>query len=111
MKVLLDENLPHALRRRLTGHDVFTVQYMGWRGLKNGRLLSRAAADGFEVLVTTDQGIAHEQNLSILPMAVAILLSRSNDYDDLIVLVPNLLVALNHLKPRSVIYVRETETP
>jgi predicted nuclease of predicted toxin-antitoxin system len=27
MKVLLDENLPHALRHHLPGHDVYTVTY------------------------------------------------------------------------------------
>jgi len=29
VKLLLDENLPHDLRHKLTGHDVFTVRYMG----------------------------------------------------------------------------------
>ena len=46
MKVLLDENLPHDLRKLLPGHDVFTVAYLGWAGVKNGELLRRAAADG-----------------------------------------------------------------
>ena len=36
MNVLLDENLPHELRRELAYHDVYTVQYMGWSGVKNG---------------------------------------------------------------------------
>ena len=44
MKVFLDENLPHELRPHLQGHDVFTVQYMGWSGVKNGLLLIQAAA-------------------------------------------------------------------
>jgi hypothetical protein len=48
MKLLLDENLPHRLRLLITGHDVRTVSYMGWSGVENGELLSRAAADGFE---------------------------------------------------------------
>ena len=32
MKVLLDENLPLDFRYFLTGHDVFTVSFMGWKG-------------------------------------------------------------------------------
>lgn len=52
MKILLDENLPHKLRHELLGHDVFTVQYQGWSGLKNGALLAQAAASGFEAMVT-----------------------------------------------------------
>ncbi|HEX4134270.1 MAG TPA: hypothetical protein VHY84_06580 [Bryobacteraceae bacterium] len=36
MKVLLDENLDHRLRRHLGSHEVFTVSFKGWNGLKNG---------------------------------------------------------------------------
>jgi len=47
MKVLLDENLPHSLRKHLQKHAVFTAAYMGWSGLKNGHLLNVAEAAGF----------------------------------------------------------------
>jgi hypothetical protein len=60
MKVLLDENLPHALRRELPGHEVFTVQYLGWSGVKNGALLLQAAASGFDVMVTMDSGVPYQ---------------------------------------------------
>ncbi len=30
------------------------VAFMRWKGLKNGALLARAAAEGFEALITTD---------------------------------------------------------
>jgi len=60
MKLLLDENLPHKLRQFLPGHDVFTVSFMGWGGLKNGRLLANALAAGFEVILTVDSGIEYE---------------------------------------------------
>ena len=39
MKLLLDENLPHALRLELPGHDCYTVAFMGWSGVENGALL------------------------------------------------------------------------
>ena len=44
MKVLLDENLDHALRLLLGQHEVVTAAYMGWAGLKNGELLRAAVA-------------------------------------------------------------------
>ena len=94
MKVLLDENLPHALRREIVGHDVFTVQYLGWSGLKNGMLLARAVAAKFDVFVTIDSGIAHQQNLSTVPIHLIVLVSPSNDMDDLLALVPDLLRAI-----------------
>lgn len=64
MKVLLDENLPHLLRNNLGDHEVFTVRYKGWVGLKNGELLKAAEDDGFEVLITGDQTLSYERNLS-----------------------------------------------
>lgn len=43
MKILLDECLPLRLRNHIPGHDVFTVEYMGWKGIGNGRLMALAA--------------------------------------------------------------------
>jgi hypothetical protein len=37
MKVLLDECVTHELRPPVTGHDVYTVAYLGWSGTRNGR--------------------------------------------------------------------------
>jgi hypothetical protein len=48
---LLDENMPHNLRRTFLSHEVVTVAYMGWSGLKNGALLRAAEDSGIEVLV------------------------------------------------------------
>jgi hypothetical protein len=89
----------------LTGHDVITVSYRGWAGIKNGRLLSLAAADGFDALVTTDGCIEFQQNLAALPIAVVILESASNDLPDLGPLAPLLLDALKALVPRTVTHV------
>jgi len=47
------------LRRNLDAHAVYTVDYMGWAGLKNGELLRIAEADGFEVLLTGDKNLAY----------------------------------------------------
>jgi hypothetical protein len=68
--VLLDENLDHALRKLLGPHDVATVTYMGWAGLKNGELLQAAENDGFEVLLTGDQTLSHEQNIGGRRLAI-----------------------------------------
>jgi predicted nuclease of predicted toxin-antitoxin system len=106
MKVLLDENLPHELRQLLTpAHDVFTVTYMGWSGIENGALLAKAAVDGFDVMVTKDQGIAYQQNLVNLPVAVVILYAKSNKIHDIQPLVPKLLAALNSLRPQTLVNV------
>ena len=73
MKVLLDENLPHRLRNHLVGHEVFTVHYQGWSGLKNGDLLRTAENDGFEVFLTGDQTLSYETNPTGRQIAVVVL--------------------------------------
>jgi len=105
MKVLLDENLPHEFRHELVGHDVVTVHYAGWRGLKNGALLVQAAAAGFDVIVTVDNGVAFQQNLARLPIAIVVLETPSNDIDDLRPLVPRLLAALSTIAPKTLVRV------
>jgi predicted nuclease of predicted toxin-antitoxin system len=105
MKLLLDENLPHQLRHELTGHDCFTVAFMGWAGIENGELLARAATAGFDVLLTKDAKLQYEQNLVNLPVAVLVMHAPSNDIDDLRPLVPALLRALTAVQPRAITHV------
>ena len=73
MKVLLDENLDHALRKLLGSHEVVTVTYMGWAGLKNGDLLQTAEDHGIDVLLTGDQTLTYENNLTGRRIAIVAL--------------------------------------
>lgn len=72
-RVLCDEDIPHKLRLHLPAHDVGTVAYMGWGGLKNGELLEAAETAGFDVLVTGDQSMPFEQNVSARRLAIVTL--------------------------------------
>lgn len=104
MKALLDENLPHELRPLLMPiHDVFTVAFLGWDGTANGTLLSLAAANGFDVVVTTDRGYEHQHDLTRLPSAVVLLLSKSNKIDDVRQLLAPLVLALDTLVPSTLV--------
>ena len=105
MKLLLDENMPHKLRQHLPGHDVFTVAYMNWGGIRNGLLLERAAAEGFDSLITVDAGMEFEQNLAALACSVVIIRSESNAFEHIEAHVPALLNTLATLKPRSLVKV------
>lgn len=104
MRILLDESLPHRLSGDLTGHAVATVTQCGWTGLENGELL-QVAAGRFDVLLTADQNIAYQQNLSALPLAVVVLMSRSNTYEALRPLMSEVLECLNRLEPRTLVRV------
>jgi len=103
MKLLLDENLPH--RTLLVGHDVFTVAFMKWAGIENGTLLALAAANGFDALITKDNGMPYEQNVATLPCSIVVLEAPSNALDDIKPLVPKLLDQLKVSSPKSVLRV------
>ncbi|MCE0521307.1 MAG: hypothetical protein LV480_00155 [Methylacidiphilales bacterium] len=76
MRVLFDQGTPAPLRLFLTGHEVVTAHELGWSHLKNGELLSAAEAN-FDVLVTTDQNLRYQQNLSGRNLAILVLPTTS----------------------------------
>ena len=73
MKVLLDNNIPIAIRKLLGKHHVFTSAYMGWTHLQNGDLLAAAEAGGFDVMVTADQNLSYQQSLAKRKIALVVL--------------------------------------
>lgn len=94
MRILLDECLPARLGRDLVGHDVSTAPKEGWAGLKNGALLTRAVAAGFDVFLTVDKNLPKQQKLAAYAIAVVVLRCATNDIDDLKKLVPELMAKL-----------------
>ena len=102
MRILLDESLPIELRDDLSSHHVRSVQEMGWSALKNGELLRRAAGE-FDVFLTADQNLQYQQNMKTLPIAVAVLVAKSNRVESLKPLVPSLMSALGSIRPRTLI--------
>lgn len=98
MRILLDESLPRRLALELSGHEVQTVQKKGWAGLKNGELLRRASLE-FEALVTGDQNIEYQQNLSKLSLGIVVLVAPNNRIETLRPLVPKLLEVLATIEP------------
>ncbi len=83
MRVLLDEMLDRRLRRLLPeGVEAVTVRERGWDSKKNGELLALAEKE-FDVLLTTDRGIPHQQDISRFDLEVVVLSARSNRLSDL----------------------------
>jgi predicted nuclease of predicted toxin-antitoxin system len=101
VRILLDENLDWRLEKFLPGHEVKSVPRIGWAGLKNGKLLARAA-ENFDVLVTMDGSMTSQQNLSKLKIAIVALRAPSNRLADTSPLMPKVLVLLPTLKPGKI---------
>jgi len=72
MRVLFDQGTPAPLRHALAPHEVSTAFELGWSNLENGDLLLEAEGR-FEVFVTTDQNLRHQQNLGGRQLAILVL--------------------------------------
>ena len=105
MRILLDENLDWRLERFLSGHEIKSIPRLGWAGLKNGKLLARAAQENFDVLLTMDGSMASQQNLAKIKLAIVALRAPSNRLADTSPLMPKVILLLPTLKPGKVVKV------
>ncbi len=85
MKVLLDECVPRGFKSYLSSEDwhIATVPEAGLAGKKNGELLDQAELS-FDILITLDQGFAHQQNLMGRDIAIILISASSNRLKDLL---------------------------
>jgi len=105
MRLLLDENLNWRLKRDLPEHEVESVPLLGWSGIENGDLLRKAAANGFEVLITMDGNLTYQQNIANHEIAVVVLRAASNRLADTQPLMPKVLAALPGLQKGNLVIV------
>lgn len=73
--------LPAAVASLLPDHIVATVKATGYTGLLNGELIRRAAADGYDVLVTADRNLPAQQN--VVAIGIAVVLVRGSRMADI----------------------------
>jgi hypothetical protein len=71
--ILFDNNVPRGLAQALHAHTVVEARARGWHLFKNGDLLQAAEDAAFDVMVTSDKGIRHQQNLTGRKIALVVL--------------------------------------
>ena len=76
MRILFDQGTPAPLRQSLPSHEVKTAFEMGWAELENGDLLAKADGN-FDLLITTDRNLRHQQNLANFKLAILVLPTTS----------------------------------
>jgi len=106
MKILIDECLPDELKESIAamGHECQTVRRAGYGSKKNGELL--VLAEGrWDVLLTSDRNIKHQQNMRGRTVAILILCAKSNRMKDLLPLMPACAEALLSIQPGQVVEV------
>jgi hypothetical protein len=100
MRILFDHGTPAPLRRALTGHTVSTAFEMRWTELDNGALLKAAERD-FDALITTDQNLRYQQNLSRQRLDILVLPTTS--WPKIQAHEAEVVAAVNALRPGDVV--------
>ncbi len=77
---------------------------MGWKGRINGELLALARNE-FDALITLDQKIESQQNLTDADVAVIVLRPGADHIDALRALVPQILERLPTIRRGEVAYI------
>ena len=95
MKIIIDECVPHIVKKHLPQREIKTVQEMGWAGVKNGELLKLVEAE-FEIFITSDKNLRYQQNLQ--NRKIAILLLPSNQIPIVKNLLPQIDEELERIK-------------
>jgi hypothetical protein len=80
-----------------------TCRYAGLKSLTNGQLIAAAEQKDFEVLITVDKNIPHQQSLGSRVISVVILNARTTNLEDLLALMPDVLNALQSLEPGKIV--------
>jgi len=105
MRVLLDECLPRKLKWEVQADVVSTVPEMSWASTKNGALLRLAEKD-FDIFLTNDRNLEHQQNLKLFDLAIIVLVAPTNDIEDLKPLMPEANKVMNSINSREIKYIK-----
>lgn len=105
MRILLDECVPRRLKRSFRTYGlVLTVTDAGLSSYTNGQLLRRISGD-FDVLITIDKSIQHQQNLAAYDIGLVLLRVPTNDIADVEPVLPRLFARWSEIKPRTLLIV------
>ena len=105
MKAVLDEGVPVRLARALSDRDRDVAAFPdAWKGLKNGELLKRITAAGFDCVLTCDKNLRYQQNLRRWKLAV-IVLPRTR-FEDLHPILDSIAACLDKVETGSALVLR-----
>ena len=101
-KLLLDECVPHRLRKNLPEFEVYTVTFMGWSGIKNGKLLQLAVDNHFDLFVTTDKNLPYQQNSTKFPIAIVVFNVVKDEFETIMMLLTKMKLLADSFEKNKV---------
>ena len=73
MGILFDQGVPGGLTASLVGHEITEARKLKWERISNGALLELAEKACFNLVVTTDKNVRHQQNFSGRIISIVVL--------------------------------------
>ncbi len=95
MNILLDECITKRLKKHLEEFKIFTVVELELSGIKNGKLMSYCVENKFDILLSIDKNLIHQQNLEKFPVTVVVLNCHTSKIEELITFLPSFKLQLN----------------
>jgi len=109
LRVLFDKNVPYPLKRYLAEYQMKTAEEEGWGQISNGELISRAEQAGYAILITCDQNVRYQQNLTHRKISMVVL--GSNIWPSVRQKVGDIASALARVSPGSFEFVEVAPPP
>ncbi len=98
MKILLDECVTKRLKNHLAEFEVFTVSELELSGIKNGKLMIYCVENNFDILLTIDKNLMHQQKLDKYPVTIVILNCFTSKIEELITFLPSFKLQIKGLE-------------
>jgi hypothetical protein len=108
-RILFDKNVPYILRARLVGYYVRTADDEGWERISNGELIRCAEEAGYQIIVTCDQSIQYQQNMTHRKISMVVL--GSNIWPVIEPKIPEIAAALTSVSPGSFEFIEIAPPP
>jgi len=75
---------------------------MGWLGKHNGELMKLLVENKFDLLITLDKGLEHQQNFAAYPVPIILLSVKNSRYEFLLPLVNQIHELISANLPASI---------
>ena len=86
---MLDECVTKRLKKYLEEFKVFTVRELGLSGIKNGKLMAYCVENKFDILLTIDKNLMHQQNLDKYTVTIVVFNCFTSKIEELITFLPS----------------------
>lgn len=98
MKILLDECVTKRLKKYLKEFDVFTVTELQLSGIKNGTLMSYCVENKFDILLSIDKNLLHQQKIERFALSIVIFNCVSSKIEELSTFIPSFKLNIENFK-------------